>query len=96
MICITRDTLLLSFSLFVHPCCLLVYLYILLLYFSVCSDGQVRLMNGSATEGRVEVCKNDRYHTVCDDYWDDFEASIVCKQVTNNTSNGACKTHLLI
>ena len=36
-------------------------------------DGLVR--------GRVEVCVGGRYGTVCDTYWDNRDASVVCNQL---------------
>ena len=47
-----------------------------------CTEGEVRLAGGANnTEGRVEICLNDEWGTVCDQMWDNTDASVVCRQL---------------
>ena len=55
-------------------------------FFPACKDGDIRLVNGSShREGRVEVCRNNVYGTICDDGWGLLDAQVICRSL--NFSN---------
>ena len=53
-----------------------------LLHIAPCGNGQLRLAGGGIpNEGRVEICVNNEWGTVCDDSWGTTDATVVCRQL---------------
>ena len=53
---------------------------------AVCTNGQLRLAGGNIpNEGRVEICVNNLWGTVCDNTWETADATVVCRQLGYST-----------
>ena len=67
---------------------------IVLMLFSVpglsmnrCNEGSVRIVDQDGMEswrGRVEICHDDMWGTVCHDMWGNQSAMVVCRQLNFN------------
>ena len=54
---------------------------IMAIWFIACTQGAIRLAGGSNDmEGRVEVCNNNEWGTVCSQGWDINDARVACWQ----------------
>ena len=50
-----------------------------------CNETEVRLVDGQTPDdGRVEICLNGLWGSVCDDRWDIRDAEVVCRQLQYN------------
>ena len=63
---------------------------------SVCATGDIRLAaGGSDLEGRVEVCYQSQWGTVCDDNWGTTDASVACRQLGFSATGNTFRYHPL-
>ena len=47
-----------------------------------CTDNEIQLEGGtSAAEGNVLICHESEFRPVCDDFWSDEDAGVVCRQL---------------
>ena len=53
----------------------------------MCNNGDIRLVGGNTQyEGRVEVCWNEVWGTVCHDYWSTQDGIVACRQLGFSTT----------
>ena len=62
----------------------------------VCTQGAIRLQGGTVTatigQGRVEICNNNVWGTVCDDLWGTPDAQVACRQLGYPTTGATALT----
>ena len=66
-------------------------------FFSVeCENGYVKLVSDpedsayikdTLSRGRVEICADEMFQTICEDEWSDVDASVLCSEL-GFSSNG--------
>ncbi len=55
----------------------LIYIYV-----ELCEDGRVRIEGStSLLRGVLEVCANSTWVAVCNNFWKDINAAVVCRQL---------------
>ena len=54
----------------------------------ICEDNKLRLVDGIEDyEGRVEICHNEQWYSICDSGWSDAMAQLVCNQLGLNSTS---------
>lgn len=60
----------------------------------MCNQGDLRLVDGAtSTEGRVELCNDNQWGTVCDDQWANVDAGVACGQLGFATAGQSQNKH---
>ena len=60
----------------------------------VCSHGDLRLMDGDfSNEGRVEICMDNHWGSVCNSLFDVNDATVICNQL--GYTNGKTYTYIV-
>ncbi len=57
----------------------------------MCNDNDVRLVGGADRyEGRVEICFNEVWGTICDDMWSGIDAGVACRELALTSLGKSC------
>ena len=59
--------------------------------YSNCSDGEIRLAGEvTATSGRLEICYNHAWGTICNYQWEDSDSNVACRQLGFHSYGEIC------
>ena len=64
-----------------------------ILFYLDCSDGEIRIISYVSQRkiiGRVEICVNGSWGTICDEFFDDNDAKVICKQLGYSPLGNEC------
>ena len=78
-------------------CCLMIMKVSCNLFLCLdCIHGDIRLasVHGNLLQGRVEMCYDGVWGTVCSNNWEEVEASVVCRQL-GFSSSGTCELSII-
>lgn len=63
---------------------------------SGCNHGDLRLVGGSSQyEGRVELCFNSVWRSVCEEQWGTNDARVVCRQLGYSVAGKLTSNHAM-
>ena len=48
---------------------------------SNCNDGNIRVIDTTDDSGRVQICENGIYNSICSEQWTDSNAEVVCREL---------------
>ena len=66
------------------------------LHIASCTNGDIRLGDGAVLRGRVEVCINGTWSTICDHHWTQQEASVICSHLGYSPYGIRDRVHVLM